>query len=106
MTLTTQARGAAVALTALLAAGAANASPEQDRANVAALDTAYQAAVERNDADAMGAILHPDMILVTGVGAVYTRDQLIETAHNQDLIYEHQVEDPGTQIVRLYGADT
>ena len=106
MTLTTQARGAAVALTALLGAGAANASPEQDRATVAALDTAYQAAVERNDADAMGAILHPDMILVTGVGAPYTRGQLIETAHNQDLIYEHQVEDPGTQIVRLYGADT
>ena len=106
MTLTTQARGAAVALTALLSAGAANASPEQDRANVAALDTAYQAAVERNDAEGMGAILHNDMILAVGVGTVYTREQLLESARSQELIYEHQVEDPGTQIVRLYGPDT
>jgi len=106
MTLTTQARGAAVALTALLSAGAASASPEADRANVAALDTAYQAAVERNDAEGMGRILHPDMILVIGVGTVYTREQLIESARNQELIYEHQVEDAGTQTVRLYGSDT
>jgi ketosteroid isomerase-like protein len=106
MTLTTQARGAAVALATLLAAGAANATPDQDRANVAALDTAYQAAVERNDAQAMAAILHDDMILVVGAGAVYTRQQLLDSARNQDAIYEHQVEDPGTQTVRLYGADT
>src|SRR6185295_17112798 len=100
MTLTTQARGAAVALTALLSAGAAFASPEQDSANVAALDTAYQAAVERNDAEAMGRILHNDMMLVVGVGAQYTREQLISSARNQELIYEHQVEDEGTQTVR------
>ncbi|MBS0385748.1 MAG: nuclear transport factor 2 family protein [Proteobacteria bacterium] len=106
MTLTTDARGAAVALTTLLAAGSATASPEADRANVAALDTAYQAAVERNDANAMGAILHEDMILVIGAGTVYTRQQLLDSAQNQDAIYEHQVEDAGTQSVRLYGADT
>src|SRR5262245_27319235 len=103
---TTQARGAAVAFSALLMAGAANASPEADRANVAALDTAYQAAVERNDADAMGAILHSDMILTVGAGTVYTRQQLLDSARNQDAIYEHQVEDAGTQTVRLYGEDT
>jgi ketosteroid isomerase-like protein len=106
MSLTSQARGAAVALTTLLAAGAANASPETDRANVAALDAAYQAAVERNDAEGMGRILHFDMILVIGAGNIYTREQLLEAARNQDLIYEHQVEDAGTQSVRLYGADT
>jgi ketosteroid isomerase-like protein len=103
---TPQARGAAVALTALLVAGAAYASPEQDRANVAALDTAYQAAVERNDADAMGHILHADMILVVGAGTVYTREQIIASARNEDAIYEHQVEDEGTQTVRLFGRDT
>ena len=106
MTLTIQARGAAVALTALLSAGAAYASPEADRANVAALDTAYQAAVERNDAEGMGAILHDDMILVIGAGTVYTREQLLESARTQHVTYEHQVEDAGTQTVRLYGADT
>jgi ketosteroid isomerase-like protein len=106
MTLTTQARGAAVALTRLLAAGVAYVSPEEDRANVAALDTAYQAAVERNDADAMGRILHADMILVVGSGATYTREQLLHSARTEELIYEHQVEDAGTQTVRLYGRDT
>jgi uncharacterized protein (TIGR02246 family) len=106
MTLMQNARGAAAALTALLAAGAAYASPEEDRAAVAALDTEYQAAVERNDAETMAAILHPDMILVVGRGAVYTREDLLRSARERDIEYEHQVEDEGTQVVRLYGQDT
>ena len=101
-----KARGAAAALAALLVAGAAHASPEEDRRIVAALDTEYQAAVERNDADAMAAILHPDMILVVGRGAVFTRDDLLRSARERDIIYEHQAEDEGTQVVRLYGEDT
>jgi uncharacterized protein (TIGR02246 family) len=101
-----KARGAAAALAALLVAGAAHASPQEDRRIVAALDTEYQAAVERNDADAMAAILHPDMILVVGRGAVFTRDDLLRSARERDFIYEHQVEDEGTQVVRLYGEDT
>lgn len=94
------------ALAALLSAGVAYASPEEDRSTVAALDTAYQAAVERNDAEAMGAILHPDMILVVGRGTVITREELLEAARAQSYVYEHQVEDEGTQVVRLYGRDT
>ncbi len=96
----------AAALALLLAAGAAHASPEQDRAVIAALDTAYQAAVERNDADAMAAILHPDMILVIGRGEVFTREDLLRSARERDVVYERQVEEEGTQIVRLYGEDT
>ncbi len=88
------------------AAGAAYATPEQDRATIAALDTAYQAAVERNDADSMAAILHPDMILVIGRGAVFTRADLLRSARERDALYERQVEDEGTQMVRLYGEDT
>jgi ketosteroid isomerase-like protein len=106
MTLIDKARGAAVALGALLMAGAAHASPDQDRAEVAALDTAYQAAVERNDADAMDAILPPDFILVVGRGTVFTREDLLRSARERQLTYERQVEDEGTQTVRLYGADT
>jgi ketosteroid isomerase-like protein len=102
----TQARGAAVALSALLMAGTTHTSADEDRATVAALDTQYQAAVERNDAETMAAILHPGMILVVGAGTVYTREQIIASARNEDAIYEHQVEDRGTQTVRLYGADT
>jgi len=90
----------------MLMGSAANASPEQDRAEVAALDTAYQAAVERNDAEAMAAILHPDFILVVGRGTVFTREELLRTARERDVEYERQVEDPGTQTVRLYGDHT
>ena len=50
------------------AAAPACATPEQDRAAVAALDTKYQAAVKANDASAMDAILADDFILVTGKG--------------------------------------
>jgi uncharacterized protein (TIGR02246 family) len=106
MTAFNKARGAAVALGVLLMAGAAQASPEQDRAEVAALDTAYQAAVERNDAEAMAAILHPDMILVVGRGAVFTREDLLRAAREEQFVYERQVEDEDTQTVRLYGDDT
>jgi ketosteroid isomerase-like protein len=106
MSLIQEARGLAVALGALLMSGAAHASPEQDRATVAALDTEYQAAVERNDADAMGRILHPDMILVVGRGTVFTREDLLRSARDREYVYEHQVEEEGTQTVRLYGDDT
>lgn len=106
MSLIQKARGVAVALGAFFMSGLAHASPEQDRAAVAALDTEYQAAVERNDAEGMARILHPDMILVVGRGAVFTREDLLRSAREQEFVYEHQVEDEGTQIVRLYGDDT
>ncbi|WP_421934092.1 nuclear transport factor 2 family protein [Phenylobacterium sp.] len=95
-------------LCALLALGAApaRAAPDQDRAAVAALDTAYQAAVERNDAAAMARILHPQMILITGDGGVHTGEDLLALARTREVAFEHQVEDPGTQTVRLYGPDT
>lgn len=95
-------------LAAALALGAApaHAGAEEDRRTVAALDTAYQAAVERNDAEAMAAILHDDMILTVGPGTVYSRQDLIRSARERDTVYEHQVEDAGTQTVRLFGPDT
>lgn len=101
-----QMAGAAAGLAALLMAGAAYASPEEDRRVVAALDTAYQAAVERNDAETMGRILHADMILVVGRGTVFTREDLLRAAREEEFVYERQVEDAGTQTVRLYGEDT
>lgn len=94
----------AASIAGSVAGGVANA--EDDRATIAALDVAYQAAVERNDADAMAAILHEDMILVVGVGAVYTGEDLLRSARVKEIVYERQVEDAGTQTVRLYGDDT
>lgn len=85
---------------------AASAGADNDMQEVAALDTAYQAAVERNDADAMAAILHEDMILVVGLGTVHTRDDLLKEARSGTTQFEHQVEDEGTQTVRLFGNDT
>lgn len=85
---------------------AAHADPETDRRQVAALDIAYQAAVERNDVDGMDAILHDDMILILGVGTVITRDELLKSARDKAITWERQVEDEGTQTVRLYGKDT
>ena len=78
-------------------------SPDEDRAAVAALDTQYQAAVERNDHETMGRILADDFVLVLGSGKVYTRMDLLESARRKDAVYEHQVEDPGTQTVRVWG---
>ena len=92
------------ALAALLAAAALGApAVGDDRAIVAQLDTEYQAAVERNDADTMGAILADDMVLVVGAGTVYTREDILRSARERHTIFEHQVEDAGTQIVRLWG---
>lgn len=97
---------ALAALAFFAGATAASASADNDMREVAALDTAYQAAVERNDADAMAAILHEDMILVVGLGTVFTREDLLKSARTGAIQYDHQVEDAGTQTVRLYGNDT
>lgn len=79
---------------------------QDDLRALAALDTLYQAAVERNDADIMATILHEDMILVLGTGEVHTREELLTSAREEHIRYERQVEDAGTQTVRLYGPDT
>lgn len=95
---------AAMTAVSLLAASSASlATPEQDRATVAALDTKYQEAVKRNDAETMGQILHEDFILVVGTGQTYTRADLLESARAEHVKYERQDEDPGTQTVRMYG---
>lgn len=99
-----KAAGAALALT--LSPCPAHADPAEDIRTVAALDTAYQAAVERNDAEAMAAILHEDMVLVLGNGTVHSREDLLNWARTRRIAYEQQVEDEGTQRVRLYGENT
>jgi len=106
MSVIQKARGMAVALGAFLMPALAHADPQHDRATIAALDTEYQAAVERNDAEGMARILHPEMILVIGRGLVFTREDLLRSAREQEYVYEIQEEEEGTQTVRLYGEDT
>lgn len=101
MTRTTIAAAAAV-----FAMSGAAAQAADDAATVARLDTQYQAAVKANDAEAMARILHPQMILVVGSGQVITRDDLLNEARKKSIEYEIQDEEPGSQTVRMYGADT
>jgi ketosteroid isomerase-like protein len=77
-----------------LGAGLAQASPEDDRRTVAALDTEFQAAVKHHDVATIDRIQHPDMVLVLGDGQTYTEKKIR---------YEIQDEDPGTQVVRVHG---
>ena len=74
-----------------------------DAQQVADLDTRYQAAVEANDAATMAGILHPQFELVLGDGRRFTRDQLLHGARVRESVYERQVEDTGTQTVRVVG---
>lgn len=94
------------ALIALTTATSLAAPAGDDAALIAAQDTAYQLAVERNDWQGMDRILHPHMELVIGNGKVIDRKALIDSAKNAIATYEKQVEMPGTQKVRLFGKDT
>jgi ketosteroid isomerase-like protein len=73
------------------------------RRHIAALDTEYQASVERNDADSMARILHPDCIVVLGDGRIETCADILASARERHVEYERQIEEPGTQTVRVWG---
>jgi ketosteroid isomerase-like protein len=93
----------AAMLAAMFATAPAATDADDDRRIVAALDVEYQAAVERNDADTMARILHPEFVLVLGDGRVENRERLLASARERWIVYERQVEDPGTQTVRVCG---
>lgn len=82
---------------------AAFASSADDAKAVAALDTQYQEAVKNNDAATMDKILLDDFILITGMGKVFTKSDLLKDAHSKSTIYEHQEEEAGSQKVRVWG---
>jgi ketosteroid isomerase-like protein len=81
----------------------ANATPEDDRLAVAALDLEYQAAVKRNDAAVMDRILHPSYALVLGDGTFVSREELLDEARLRVNEFQIQDEEEGTQIVRVWG---
>jgi len=88
----------------LLAAATATAStPAKDGAVVAALDTAFQLAVKRNDVATMDRILHRNFRLVLGDGRVVTRDDLLEESRSRQIQYDIQDEEPGSQSVMIEG---
>ena len=79
------------------------ASEDADRKEVARLDTEFQAAVKRNDAERMSRVLHERFVLVLGNGKTFHRKELIDEAKAREIVYEKQDEEPGTQTVRVYG---
>jgi ketosteroid isomerase-like protein len=91
----------AFALAALLVAFPAAAATDAEI--VEALDTKYQAAVERNDAETMDAILADDFVLVLGNGTVYGRKDLLDEARTKSITWEKQVEIDDSQKVRVWG---
>lgn len=88
----------ALAAAAVIAPQAAKAGDKED---LVAIDVAYQAAVKRNDIAAMEKILHEDFVQVYGDGRLETRAELIAKAKATK--YEVQDEDPGTQMVHVFG---
>jgi len=76
-------------------------SPADERRAVAELDTAYQAAVKRNDAAAMDRILADDFVLVSSSGKVHDKAELLREARSGETVYEHQ--EDSEQTVRMWG---
>src|SRR6266481_7331623 len=95
--------GVAVIMLAAIGVNRMSASSDDDKKAVAALDTQYQAAVEKNDAATMDRILADDFILVTGNGKTFTKADLLKEARKGTVVYEHQSDTE--QTVRVW-ADT
>jgi len=93
--------GVAVIMLAAIGVNRMSASSDDNKKAVAALDTQYQAAVEKNDAATMDRILADDFILVIGNGKTYTKADLLKGARSRDVVYEHQSDTE--QTVRVWG---
>lgn len=97
-------RNSTIAAALVLAAMSPLASATgEDASIVAALDTAYQEAVKKNDATTMDRILHDEFVLVLGDGSTYGKADLINSARTEKFAYELQDEEPGSQKVRVWG---
>jgi ketosteroid isomerase-like protein len=90
-------------LLAVWSAAGAGAAADDVKKIVATLDTQYQAAVKANDAATMDRILADDFVLVTGRGQTFKKADLLKDARDKTTIYEHQEEEAGSQIVRVWG---
>ena len=82
--------GLALMLPVAAALADSQATCPADAAAVTALDTAYQAAVEKSDAAAMDRLLADDFTLISSKGNVYHKADLLAQARDSKLKYEHQ----------------
>lgn len=86
-----------------MAHAGSTASAADDERIVAALDTEYQAAVGKNDAETMDRILADDFVLVLGNGTVNTKQDLLKEARDRSITWEQQKEVENSQKVRVWG---
>jgi ketosteroid isomerase-like protein len=93
----------AVVASSLVEANAQRPNAMDDRQVLSELDISYQTAVKANDAETMDRILHEDFVLVLGDGTVHTKADLLHSARTGHVTFEQQDEDPGTQVVRVFG---
>jgi ketosteroid isomerase-like protein len=90
-----------LAVAALIALNGASALAAGEEKIVAALDTQYQAAVQKNDVATMDKILADNFVLVTGSGKTYTKADLLKDARSGHTVYERQ--EDSEQTVRVWG---
>lgn len=92
-----------IAVGVLLAAAQATAfaACPTSEAAIKALDTEYQAAVQKNDAESMDQLLADDFVLVTGKGKNIDKADLLAEARAGRIVYQRQ--DDSQQAVRFFG---
>ena len=92
-----------IAAGVLLAAAQATAfaACPTSEAAIKALDTEYQAAVQKNDAESMSRLLADDFVLVTGKGKIIDKADLLAEARAGQIAYQRQ--DDSQQAVRFFG---
>ena len=95
------ATGLALGILVAIAVYSADAAAADEGKIVAALDTQYQAAVQKNDAAAMDRLWADDFVLVIGSGKTYTKTDLLTEARSGRVLYERQ--DDSAQTVRVWG---
>lgn len=76
---------------------------QRDGETVAALDLEFQAAVGRNDAVTMDRILADDFVLILGDGRLETKQDLLQEARSNGIVWERQEEIEDSQTVRVWG---
>lgn len=72
----------------------------KSEAAIKALDAEYQAAVQKNDAEAIDRLLPDDFALVTGKGKVIGKTDLLAEARVGEIVYQRQ--DDSRQTVRFF----
>ena len=94
--------GLALSALVAIAVNRANALCADEAKIIEALDTQYQAAVQKNDPVTMDRLLADDFVLVTGSGRAYSKADLLEEARSGRMLYERQ--EDGAKTVRVWGS--